>query len=136
MASVSSESVKALHDRVCGSYHTVDDFRSMLLGLLPDATGTGGFLLSGEAEFRARTPCGAPSSAPYESTQDGGAAVGAGLTGQRPRPGWPTSCSREGRRPGDPPASGHLAGKQRMTSGGQWRRQDNAILVRGLPPGE
>lgn len=52
MASVSPESVKALYDRVCESYHAVDDFRMKLLGLLPVATGTGVFLLlSGKAEL-------------------------------------------------------------------------------------
>lgn len=52
MASVSPESVKALYDRVCESYHAVDDFRMKLLALLPVATGTGVFLLlSGKAEL-------------------------------------------------------------------------------------
>jgi hypothetical protein len=52
MASVSPESVKALYDHVCESYHAVDDFRMKLLGLLPVATGTGVFLLlSGKAEL-------------------------------------------------------------------------------------
>lgn len=39
-----------LYERVCESYHAVDDFRMKLLGLLPVATGTGVFLLlSGKA---------------------------------------------------------------------------------------
>jgi hypothetical protein len=33
------------YDRICESYHAVDDFRMKLLGLLPVATGTGVFLL-------------------------------------------------------------------------------------------
>jgi hypothetical protein len=50
MASVPPESVKELYDRICESYHAVDDFRMKLLGLLPVATGTGVFLLlSGNA---------------------------------------------------------------------------------------
>jgi hypothetical protein len=41
-----------LYERVCESYHAVDDFRMKLLGLLPVATGTGVFLLlSGKAEL-------------------------------------------------------------------------------------
>lgn len=52
MALVSSESVKALYDHVCESYHGIDDLRMKLLGLLPVATGTGVFLLlSGKAEL-------------------------------------------------------------------------------------
>lgn len=51
MASAPTESVQALYDRLCESYHAVDDFRMKLLGLLPVATGTGVFLLlSGKAE--------------------------------------------------------------------------------------
>lgn len=43
---------QALYDRVCESYHAVDDFRMKLLGLLPVATGTGVFLLlNGKAEL-------------------------------------------------------------------------------------
>jgi hypothetical protein len=34
-----------LYDRVCDSYHYIDDFRMKLLGLLPIATGSGVFLL-------------------------------------------------------------------------------------------
>ena len=36
---------KAAYERVCESYHAIDDFRMKLLGLLPVATGTGVFLL-------------------------------------------------------------------------------------------
>lgn len=35
----------ALYERVCESYHAVDDFRMKLLGLLPLATGAGALLL-------------------------------------------------------------------------------------------
>jgi hypothetical protein len=43
---------EALYERVCESYHAVDDFRMKLLGLLPIATGTGVFLLlNGNAEL-------------------------------------------------------------------------------------
>jgi hypothetical protein len=43
---------QALYERVCESYHAVDDFRMKLLGLLPVATGTGVFLLlNGKAEL-------------------------------------------------------------------------------------
>jgi hypothetical protein len=43
---------QVLYERVCDSYHAVDDFRMKLLGLLPVATGTGVFLLlSGKAEL-------------------------------------------------------------------------------------
>jgi hypothetical protein len=42
----------AAYQRVCESYHAVDDFRMKLLGLLPVATGTGVFLLlSGKSEL-------------------------------------------------------------------------------------
>jgi hypothetical protein len=52
MTSIPRESVQALYDRLCDSYHAIDDFRMKLLGLLPVATGTGVFLLlSGKAEF-------------------------------------------------------------------------------------
>jgi hypothetical protein len=34
-----------LYERVCESYHAIDDFRMKLLGLLPIATGSGVFLL-------------------------------------------------------------------------------------------
>lgn len=52
MAPVSPDSVKEMYDRVCESYHAIDDFRMKLLGLLPVATGTGVFLLlSGKAEL-------------------------------------------------------------------------------------
>jgi hypothetical protein len=41
-----------LYERVCESYHAVDDFRMKLLGLLPVATGTAVFLLlSGKADL-------------------------------------------------------------------------------------
>jgi hypothetical protein len=41
-----------LYQRVCESYHAVDDFRMKLLGLLPLATGAGVFLLlNGKAEL-------------------------------------------------------------------------------------
>src|SRR6266576_1598889 len=36
---------KEAYERVCESYHAIDDFRMKLLGLLPVATGTGVFLL-------------------------------------------------------------------------------------------
>jgi hypothetical protein len=43
---------RLLYERVCDSYHAVDDFRTKLLGLLPVATGTGVFvLLNGNAEL-------------------------------------------------------------------------------------
>jgi hypothetical protein len=43
---------QAMYNRVCESYHAVDDFRMKLLGLLPVATGTAVFLLlSGEADL-------------------------------------------------------------------------------------
>jgi hypothetical protein len=51
----------AAYDRVCESYHKVDDFRARLLGLLPVATGTGVFLLlSGKAEFLGQGNNGEP----------------------------------------------------------------------------
>jgi hypothetical protein len=40
-----SEQQGLLYERVCESYHAIDDFRMKLLGLLPIATGTGVFLL-------------------------------------------------------------------------------------------
>jgi hypothetical protein len=43
---------QVLYERVCESYHAVDDFRMKLLGLLPVATGTGVFLLlNGNADL-------------------------------------------------------------------------------------
>ena len=45
MASDGLSSTQAMYERVCESYHAVDDFRMKLLGLLPVATGTGVFLL-------------------------------------------------------------------------------------------
>src|SRR4051812_13207944 len=46
------DSRRLLYERVCESYHAVDEFRTKLLGLLPVATGTGVFLLlSGKAEL-------------------------------------------------------------------------------------
>ena len=36
---------RILYERVCESYHAVDDFRTKLLGLLPIATGSAVFLL-------------------------------------------------------------------------------------------
>ena len=42
----------AVYERVCESYHAIDDFRMKLLGLLPVATGTGVFLLlNGKADL-------------------------------------------------------------------------------------
>jgi hypothetical protein len=47
-----SGSRKAAYERVCESYHAVDDFRTKLLGFLPVATGTGVFLLlSGKSDL-------------------------------------------------------------------------------------
>lgn len=52
MSSDSDTLRQALYERVCESYHAVDDFRMKLLGLLPVATGTGVFLLlNGNAEL-------------------------------------------------------------------------------------
>src|SRR5690349_12050082 len=52
MAPVSPDAVKEMYDRVCESYHAIDNFRMKLLGLLPVATGTGVFLLlSGKTEL-------------------------------------------------------------------------------------
>lgn len=45
MLSEEQDSRKAAYERVCESYHAIDDFRMKLLGLLPVATGTGVFLL-------------------------------------------------------------------------------------------
>jgi hypothetical protein len=43
---------QVLYERVCESYHAVDDFRMKLLGLLPIATGTAVFLLlNGNADL-------------------------------------------------------------------------------------
>jgi hypothetical protein len=39
------EQRRLLYERVCESYHAVDDFRMKLLSLLPIATGSGVFLL-------------------------------------------------------------------------------------------
>jgi hypothetical protein len=39
------DGTKEAYERVCESYHAIDDFRMKLLGLLPVATGTGVFLL-------------------------------------------------------------------------------------------
>jgi hypothetical protein len=44
-ASDGNGSTKLLYERVCESYHGVDDFRMKLLGLLPVATGSAVFLL-------------------------------------------------------------------------------------------
>jgi hypothetical protein len=41
----SGNEVLAIYERVCDSYHNIDDFRMKLLGLLPIATGTGVFFL-------------------------------------------------------------------------------------------
>jgi hypothetical protein len=50
---------RAAYDRVCESYHKVDEFRMRLLGLLPLATGTGVFLLlSGKADLLGQNPGG------------------------------------------------------------------------------
>jgi hypothetical protein len=47
-----SGSRTAAYERVCESYHAVDDFRTKLLGFLPVATGTGVFLLlSGKSDL-------------------------------------------------------------------------------------
>jgi hypothetical protein len=52
MTSVPRESAQEQYDRLCDSYHAIDDFRMKLLGLLPVATGTGVFLLlSGKTEL-------------------------------------------------------------------------------------
>jgi hypothetical protein len=52
MSSERDTSQLELYQRVCESYHAVDDFRMKLLGLLPVATGAGVFLLlSGKAEL-------------------------------------------------------------------------------------
>ena len=52
MAPVSPDTVKEMYDRVCESYHAIDEFWMKLLGLLPLATGTGVFLLlSGKAQL-------------------------------------------------------------------------------------
>lgn len=45
MLSQEQDGHKAAYERVCESYHAIDDFRMKLLGLLPVATGTGVFLL-------------------------------------------------------------------------------------------
>lgn len=45
MASDGEPLKQLLYERVCDSYHAVDDFRMKLLGLLPVATGTAVFLL-------------------------------------------------------------------------------------------
>ncbi|MGY1642004.1 hypothetical protein ACI782_12865 [Geodermatophilus sp. SYSU D00703] len=41
----SGEQRSLLYERVCESYHAINDFRMKLMGLLPVATGTGVFLL-------------------------------------------------------------------------------------------
>jgi hypothetical protein len=52
MASHDDDLRSAFYERVCESYHAIDDFRMKLLGLLPVATGTGVFLLlNGKAEL-------------------------------------------------------------------------------------
>jgi hypothetical protein len=52
MSSERDTSQLELYQRICESYHAVDDFRMKLLGLLPVATGAGVFLLlSGKAEL-------------------------------------------------------------------------------------
>jgi hypothetical protein len=45
MSSNAENHQEAAYERVCESYHAVDDFRMKLLGLLPIATGAGVFLL-------------------------------------------------------------------------------------------
>jgi hypothetical protein len=53
-----------LYQRVCESYHNIDDFRMKLLGLLPVATGAGVFLLlSGKADLLDNAPANATAPA-------------------------------------------------------------------------
>ena len=57
---------EAAYNRVCESYHAIDDFRTKLLGLLPVATGTGVFLLlSKNAELATKTDAEKQQAEPF-----------------------------------------------------------------------
>jgi hypothetical protein len=49
MSDTQSDNLKFVYDKLCTSYHAIDDFRAKLLGFLPLASGAGIFLLLNDA---------------------------------------------------------------------------------------